>query len=136
MALRETGERFAMTWLLFLIFLAYAGYQKYTAVPPSAIDQPYVTSALLVLSLTAIAPFFVSYLITRATQISGRVPAIMIAFVSAIGLSVFGYWVVWRYFGGVADMRLPIEQALQLGLIPGVVMGLILALDTMFRRRA
>ena len=125
-----------MTWLFFLIFLGYAGYQKYLAAPPGAIDQPYVTSALLVLSLTAIAPFFVSYLITRATQLSGRVPAIMIGFVSAVGLSVFGYWIVWKYFGGIADMRLPIEQALQRGLIPGLVMGTILALDSMYRRRA
>ncbi len=125
-----------MTWLLFLIFLGYYGYQKYVAgVAPGAIDQSYVMNALLVLSLTAIGPFFVSYVITRATQISGRVPGVLIAFVSAIGLSVFGYWVVWKYFGGVADLRMPVEQALRLGLIPGVVMGAILALDSMFRRR-
>jgi hypothetical protein len=125
-----------MTWLFFLIFLGYYGYQKYFAVPPGTIDQPYVTSALLVLSLTTIAPFFISYLFTRATQLTGRVPAIMIGFVSAVGLSVFGYWIVWRYFGGVADLRLPVEQALYLGLLPGLVMGTILALDSLFRRRA
>lgn len=125
-----------MTWLIFLIFLAYYGWQQYFSPPPAAVDQPYVMSALLVLSLTVIGPFFISYLITRATQITGRVPAIMIGFVSALGLSVFGYWVVWKYFGGVSDMRLPIEEALKMGLIPGLAMGAILAADSLFRRRA
>ena len=125
-----------MTWLIFLIFLGYYGYQQYFSPPPANIDQPYVQSALLVLSLTVIAPFFISYMFARATQISGRVPAILLGFVTAVGLSVFGYWVVWKYFGGVADMRLPIEQVLRMGLVPGLAMGAILALDSMFRRTA
>jgi hypothetical protein len=124
-----------MTWLIFLIFLGYYAYMQYFSPAPATIDQPYVTSALFVLSLTAIVPFFISYLLTRATQLSGRVPAVMIAFVSSIGLSVFGYWIVWKYFGGVADMRKPVEEALKMGLMPGVVMGTILAADSLFRRR-
>jgi hypothetical protein len=133
---RTQGERLAMTWLIFLIFLAYYGWQQYFTPPPANVDQPFLTSALLVLSLTVIAPFFISYAFTRATQMTGRVPAIMIGFLSAIGLSVFGYWLVWKYFGGVADMRVPVEQALRMGLIPGAAMGAILALDSLFRRRA
>lgn len=125
-----------MTWLIFLIFLGYYGWQQYFSPAPSSIDQAYVQSALLVLSLTVIAPFFIAYMFTRATQLSGRVPAILLGFVTAVGLSVFGYWIVWRYFGGVTDMRLPVEQALRMGLVPGVAMGAILALDSLFRRRA
>jgi hypothetical protein len=125
-----------MTWLIFLIFLGYYGYQQYFVSPPAAVDQPYVQSALLVLSLTVVAPFFIAYMFTRATQLTGRVPAILLGFVTAVGLSVFGYWLVWKYFGGVAGMRMPVEQALRMGLVPGLAMGAILALDSLFRRRA
>ena len=124
-----------MTWLLFLAYLGYTAYQKYFAAGQAA-DQPYVMGALLVMSITMIGPFFVSYFLTRATQITGRTPAVLLGFVSAVSLSVVGYWAVWKFFSGVADMRVPVEQALQLGLIPGVVMGLILAFDSVFRPRA
>ena len=93
-------------------------------------------NALLVLSITVIAPFFISYLFTRATQLTGRVPAILLGFISALGLSVFGYWIIWKYFGGVGDMRVSIETALKMGLIPGAAMGVILAMDSLFRRSA
>ena len=76
----------------------------------------------------------VSYLLTRATQLTGRTPALLLGFISAVTLSVVGYWVVWRYFGGVAGMRMPVEQALMLGLVPGLAMGAILAFDSIFRR--
>jgi uncharacterized membrane protein len=124
-----------MTWLLFLIYLGYTGYQKYFAAGQAA-DQSYVTNALLVLSVTMIGPFFVSYLMTRATQLTGRVPAILLGYISAVALSVLGYWALWKFFSGIADMRVPVEQALQLGLIPGAIMGTILAVDSMLRRRA
>jgi hypothetical protein len=123
-----------MTWLIFLIFLGFYGYQQYFTPPPTTVDQPFVMNALLVLSITVIAPFFIAYLFTRATQLTGRVPAILLGFVSAIGLSVFGYWVVWKYFSGLSLVPVPIETALQMGLIPGAIMGLILAADSLFRR--
>jgi len=123
-----------MTWLFFLIFLGVYGWQQYFTPPPTTVDQPFITNALLVLSITVIAPFFVSYLFTRATQMTGRVPAILLGFISAIGLSVFGYWIVWKYFSGLSLQPVPIETALQMGLIPGVIMGLILAMDSLFRR--
>ena len=94
-----------MTWLFFLIFLAVYGYQQYFTPPPDPVTQPFVMNALLVLSITVIAPFFISYLFTRATQLTGRVPAILLGFISAVGLSVFGYWIIWKYFGGVGDAR-------------------------------
>jgi ABC-type nickel/cobalt efflux system permease component RcnA len=125
-----------MTWLLFLVFLGYAAYEKITTVPAGSVDKPFLMSAALVLAVTAVAPFFVSYLITRATQLSGRTPAIMIGFISAVTLSVVGYWVVWTYYGGVVDLRVPMQDALKLGLVPGLIMGLILAADSLFRRRA
>jgi hypothetical protein len=95
-----------------------------------------VMKAALVLSVTLIGPFFVSYLFTRATQLSGRTPAILLGFIMAVTLSVLGNWVLWKYFSGVSDMRIPVEQALQLGLIPGLVMGIILTVDSFLRRRA
>ena len=125
-----------MTWLLFLIYLAYAGYQKYTAVPASSVDQPYIMGAALILAMTAVAPFFVSYLLTRATQVSGRTPAIMIGFLSAVSLSIIGYGLVWKYYGGVVALPATFEDTLKLGLIPGLAMGLILAVDSIFRRHA
>lgn len=124
-----------MTWALFLAYLGYTAYQKYFTAG-QAVDQPYVMGALLVMSITMIGPFFISYFLTRATQVSGRAPAVLLGFVSAVSLSVVGYWAIWKFFSGVADMRVPIEQALQLGLIPGVVMGMILALDSVFRGSA
>lgn len=122
-----------MTWLMFLVYLGYSAYQKYFSAG-QAIDQAYVTNAALVLSITMIGPFFVAYILARATQMTGRVPAVLLGFVSAVSLSVLGYWTLWKFFSGVADMRVPIEQALQLGLVPGVVMGTILALDSIMRR--
>jgi len=125
-----------MTWLLFLVFLGYAGYEKIAAVPPDAVDKPFLMGAALVLAITAVAPFFISYLLTRATQLSGRTPAIMIGFISAVALSVVGYGIVWTYYGGVVDLRVPMQDALKLGLVPGLIMGAILAADSLFRRRA
>ncbi len=124
-----------MTWLLFLAYLGYTAWQKYFAAG-QAVEQAYVINAALVLSVTMIGPFFVSYLFTRATQLSGRTPAILLGFIMAVTLSVLGYWILWKYFSGVTDMRVPVEQALQLGLIPGLVMGIILAVDSFLRRRA
>ncbi len=124
-----------MTWLLFLAYLGYTAWQKYFAAG-QAVEQAYVMNAALVLSVTMIGPFFVSYLFTRATQLSGRTPAILLGFIMAVTLSVLGYWILWKYFSGVTDMRVPVEQALQLGLIPGLVMGIILAVDSFMRRRA
>jgi Na+/H+-translocating membrane pyrophosphatase len=123
-----------MTWLFFLIFLGVYAYQQYFSPAPTTVDQPFVMNALLVLSITVIAPFFISYFFTRATQMTGRVPAILLGFISAIGLSVFGYWIVWKYFSGLSLQPVPIETALQMGLIPGVIMGIILATDSLFRR--
>lgn len=124
-----------MTWLLFLAYLGYTAWQKYFAAG-QAVEQAYIMNAALVLSVTMIGPFFVSYMFTRATQLSGRTPAILLGFIMAVSLSVLGYWILWKYFSGVTDMRVPVEQALQLGLIPGVVMGVILAVDSFMRRRA
>lgn len=124
-----------MTWLLFLAYLGYTAWQKYFAAG-QAVQQSDVMKAALVLSVTLIGPFFVSYLFTRATQLSGRTPAILLGFIMAVTLSVLGNWVLWKYFSGVSDMRIPVEQALQLGLIPGLVMGIILAVDSFLRRRA
>lgn len=125
-----------MTWLIFLIFLGYHAYVTYFSPPPATIDQPFVMSALLVLSITVIVPFFISYMLTRATQLSGRAPAIMLGFIASLSLSMLGYWIVWRYFGGVADVRMPVQEVLKLGLIPGLIMGAILAGDSLLRGRS
>lgn len=125
-----------MTWLLFLIFLGYYGYTKYIVGAPAGADQSYIMTALVVLSATTIVPFFISYYLTRATQLTGRTPAILLGFLSAVTLSVVGYYLIWRYFGGVADTRMPVQEVMKLGLIPGLVMGAILALDSIFRRSA
>ncbi|MFM9862099.1 MAG: hypothetical protein ACKVRO_00700 [Micropepsaceae bacterium] len=124
-----------MTWLLFLIFLGYYGYQQYYLGVSAPLEQANIQAALLMLSLTAIGPFFVSYALTRATQITGRAPAVLLGFVSSMTLALVGAWVAWKYFGGVGPMRVPIEEGLKLGLIPGVAMGIILAIDSLFRRR-
>ena len=125
-----------MTWLLFLIFFGYYAYQQYFQNATGPVDQAYVMDVVKVLSVTMVAPFFISYMFTRATQLTGRVPAMLLGFAMALGLSVFGYWIVWKYFGGAPGMRPSVEAALRMGLIPGAAMGLILALDSMFRRRS
>lgn len=124
-----------MTWLLFLAFLGYYGYQQYYLGVPAPLEQANINAALLMLSLTAIGPFFVSYALTRATQLTGRAPAVLLGFISSLTLSLVGAWVAWKYFGGVSPMRVPIEDGLKLGLVPGIAMGLILAIDSLFRRR-
>lgn len=124
-----------MTWLLFLIFLGYYGYQQYYLGVPAPLEQANIQAALLMLSLTAIGPFFVSYAFTRATQMTGRVPAVLLGFISAITLSLVGAWVAWKFFGGVGPMRVTIEEGLKVGVIPGVAIGVILAIDSLLRRR-
>lgn len=124
-----------MTWLLFLAYLGYTAWQKYFSAGQAA-DQSYVLNAAIVLSITMVAPFFISWLFTRATLLTGRTPAILLGFVMSISLSVAGYWVLWKFFSGVSDIRMPVEQALQLGLLPGVIMGLILAVGSFLTRRA
>ena len=125
-----------MTWLLFLAFLGYYGYQQYFLGVEAPFEQANIQAALLMLSLTAIGPFFVSYALTRATQITGRAPAVLLGFISSMTLALVGAWVAWKYFGGVGPMRVTIEEGLKLGLVPGAAMGIILAIDSLFRRRA
>jgi uncharacterized membrane protein len=124
-----------MSWLLFFAYLGYTAWQKYFSAG-QAVDQASVMNAALVLSITMIVPFFVSWLFTRATLLTGRTPAILIGFILSVSLSVLGYWILWKYFSGVSDIRLPVEQVLQLGLLPGAIMGLILAAGTFLRRSA
>jgi len=124
-----------MTWLLFLIFLAYYGYQQFIATAQGDLDQTRIMTAFVVLSATMIVPFFISYFLARATQLTGRTPAILLGFVSAVTLSVVGYYVVWRYFGNAAGSG-SLQEVLKLGLVPGLAMGTILALDSIFRRSA
>jgi len=124
-----------MTWLLFLAYLGYTAWQKYFSAGQAA-DQSYVMNAAIVLSITMVVPFFISWLFTRATLLTGRTPAIILGFVLSISLSVAGYWVLWKFFSGISDIRLPVEQALQLGLLPGLIMGLILAIGSFLTRRA
>ncbi len=124
-----------MTWLLFLAYLGYTAWQKYFSAGQAA-DQSYVLNAAIVLSITMVVPFFISWLFTRATLLTGRTPAIILGFVFSISLSVAGYWVLWKFFSGISDIRLPVEQALQLGLLPGLIMGLILAIGSFLTRRA
>lgn len=125
-----------MTWLLFLAFLGYYAYQQYYVGVSAPFEQAHMQAALLMLSLTAIGPFFVSYFFTRATQLTGRVPAVLLGFVSAMTLSLVGAWVAWKFFSGAGPLRVPVEEALKLGVIPGVAIGVILAIDSLFRRRA
>lgn len=124
-----------MTWLLFLAYLGYTAWQRYFSTGQVA-DQAYLTNAAFVLSITMVLPFLVSWLFTRATLLTGRTPALLIGFILSVSLSVTGYWVLWRYFSGVSDIRLPVEQVLMMGLMPGLIMGLILAAGTMLTRRA
>jgi Na+(H+)/acetate symporter ActP len=124
-----------MTWLLFLAFLGYTAWQRYFSAGQAA-DQAYVTNAAFVLAITMVLPFLVSWLFTRATLLTGRTPALLIGFITSVSLSVTGYWVLWKYFSGVSDIRLPVEQALMMGLLPGLIMGLILAAGTLLTRRA
>jgi hypothetical protein len=60
----------------------------------------------------------------------------MLGFISSVVLSVAGYYVLWRYFGGVADTRMDLQDALRLGLVPGLIMGAILAVGTFFQHRS
>jgi membrane protease YdiL (CAAX protease family) len=124
-----------MTWLLFLAFLGYQAYQQYYVGVSDPMDRQHMQSALLMLSLTMIGPFFVSYLFTRATQITGRTPAILLGFISSLTLAFVGAWAAWKFFGGIETMRIPLEQALRAAVVPGVGMGIILAIDSLFRRR-
>ena len=124
-----------MTWLLFLAYLGYTAWQKYVAAGQVA-DQSFVMNAALVLSITMIVPFFVSWLFTRATLLTGRTPAILQGLIMSVSMSVLGYWILWKYFSGVSDIRVPVEEALKLGLLPGLIMGIILAAGTFLQRRA
>jgi hypothetical protein len=122
-----------MSWLLFLAYLGYTAYSKYYVTAPASPDQPYITNALIVLSATLIVPFFVSYLFTRATHITGRTPAIMLGFIASVVLAVAGSYVFDRYLDGTTSADL--QQAVRLALVPGLIMGAILAAGTFFRSR-
>ena len=124
-----------MTWLLFLAFLGYYGYQNYFLGVAEPMDEQHLKGALLMLSLTVIGPFFVSYFFTRATQLTGRTPALLLGFIASLTLSLAGAWAAWKFFGGISTMRIPLEEALRAGVVPGVAIGVILAIDSLFRRR-
>ena len=51
-----------------------------TALPGAALAQSFPTRPI-----TMIVPFFVSWLFTRATLLTGRTPAILIGFILSVG---------------------------------------------------
>lgn len=113
----------AIHYVGFIIFLAIYGYMKYTAVPQLMGQSQYIITTAVVIFLTAIIPFFVSYFVGRNLRSTPRylVLGLLPLLLCAIGLATYFFLFIAPNAPGVSIM-----QVLPRAIIPGIVMSVIL----------
>jgi hypothetical protein len=108
--------------ILFGLFLVYYIYDKYMGQPPPSFNIEYGLTVALIVLLTAVIPFFNTWIFLRHTQ--GRLrfllAAIVPILVSAIGYALFFYVFIAPSAPGVTVMQVVPRSA-----IPGFAISLI-----------
>jgi hypothetical protein len=118
-------------YLGFIIFLIVYGYFKYTAVPQLMGQSQYILTTGIVIVLTAIVPFFLSYFIARKVSSNARyvVLGLLPLLLCALGLAFYFYIFIAPNAPGMSVM-----QVLPRTIVPGLVMGALLLLPMGMRK--
>lgn len=119
----------ALFWIASLVFFVVYAAQKYLAVPQDGFNLSYIISTGIVVLLTALVPFLVALFVsTRGTK-----PVNVVTGLAApVLLSGVGFWAYWQFFilGFAPDV--PLSQVLPRALMPGLIMGALLAFRALF----
>ena len=109
----------------FFIFVIVYGYFKYTAVPQLMGQSQYILTTGIVVVLTAIVPFFLSYFIGRNVTSNARylVLGLLPLILCAAGLATYFYLFIAPNAPGMSVL-----QVLPRAVVPGLVMGALLLL--------
>lgn len=117
--------------IIFVLFLAFYTFQKYTAVPQNGFNSGYAISVAIIVALTALMPYIITRIKMRFTSGALRVVTVLIApvVVSAIGFALYFYGYIAPNFPGVS-----IAAVLPRSIFPGVVISGILLLSLAINR--
>lgn len=119
-------------WLGFVVFLVAYSWWKYTAAAPDAFSSTYAQSVLILVALTGVAPFLLTYLILRMTGMRGLKSGLF-GVVLATALCVGGYALFWYMFIASSGAVPVISVALR-GLGWGALQGGLASLAAGHRR--
>lgn len=111
--------------LAYVVFLVFYGAQKYLAVPEQMGELTYTWTTALMVVLTAVIPFFVSYILIPRLDRMGAllIGALLPLILSGVGLTIYYYGFIARYVPDIA-----LTDVLPRALAPGIIMGLILVI--------
>jgi hypothetical protein len=118
--------------LLFGLFLVYYIYDKYMGAAPEAFNIAYAKTVAIIVLLTAILPFIISYFSIKAVKGAGSyILALLLPTIcSALGYAVFFYQFIAPFTSEVELM-----QVVPRSLIPGLAISLILIATALLKRK-
>jgi hypothetical protein len=122
------------TFALFALFLAAYTYQKYQAAAPPIFVPEYLRVVLVIVAITAVAPFALLYL---GGGLIKPFPVYAIAApLFSVALSALGFVGFWYFTISQSPEAPPVLEMARRGIAPGLVMGAILVLGRWLRDRA
>jgi hypothetical protein len=116
----------------FAIFLIAYSYFKYAAVPSMMGQSTYILTTALVVLMTAIIPFYVTYFLAKAASSPScyLIASLMPLVLSGIGLAIYFYIFIAPNAPGMG-----VAQVLPRALLPGLVMGAISLFSMSIQKR-
>lgn len=109
------------------IFFVFYAWYKYSVAAPATFSSAYAQSVVILVLLTAVPPFLVSYLALRATGLRGFTGVLFAAAVGLV-LCVAGYAAYWWFFlapiGGAPAVYDVAPRGVGWGLAQGALAGL------------
>ena len=119
-------------FLLFGLFLIYYIYDKYMGAAPETFSLAYAKTVAIIVLLTAIIPFIISYFLLKIVKGSGGyILALLVPTIcSALGYAAFFYKFIAPFTSEVALM-----QVVPRSLIPGLGISLILIVTALLKRK-
>ena len=120
------------THIGFILFLAIYSYIKYTAMPNLMGSSQYILTTMLVVLLTAIIPYIVTYILTRKGGSLGQymTAGLLPLLLCAAGLATYFYLFIAPNAPGMS-----VTEVLPRAVVPGLVMGVILLLPMFMHKK-
>ena len=120
------------THIGFILFLLIYSYMKYTAMPNLMGSMQYLLTTVLVVLLTAIIPYIVSFILTRkgSSLKQYMTAAFLPLLLCTTGLAVYFYLFIAPNAPGMV-----VTQVLPRAIVPGLVMGAILILPMFMHKK-
>jgi lipoprotein signal peptidase len=118
--------------ILFLVFLVIYSVLKYQAVPELMGQATYMQTTAIMVILTAVLPYGIGFFLTRKT--SGNTQ-ILLAFVTPLILCIVGLATYFYIYIAPNAPGLAVTKVLPRAILPGLIMGAILAVPIYLKRK-